>query len=64
MLCIASLYGCATPDSEHLDNLIRDLNARDAKSCVEIQGAFAPYGFFKVITATGGIDLGTCIKNR
>jgi hypothetical protein len=64
IVCGFFFCSCATPDSKYIDNLIRDLNAREAKSCVEIQGAFAPYGFVKIITATGGTDLETCFKNR
>jgi len=58
------LCSCATPDSKYIDNLIRDLSERQANSCIEIQGAVAPYGFIKITTATGGVAVETCMRAR
>jgi hypothetical protein len=68
LLCLALVpllcTSCVTPDSANVDAIIRDLNARQATSCVFVQGNAAAYLTVRIITATGGASLTDCLQIR
>lgn len=58
VLC-GGLSGCAGVAS-----LADSLNARQVTSCVWAQGSYGPFMGLRVVTATGGADLKTCLEER
>jgi hypothetical protein len=64
LVTVVACTACVRPDSEQVDSLIRDLNARQATSCVYIQGNAAAYLTVRIITATGGALLTDCLDIR
>jgi hypothetical protein len=64
VVTVVACTACVTPDSEHVNSIIRDLNARQVTSCVFIQGNAAAYLTVRIVTATGGAVLTDCLEIR
>jgi hypothetical protein len=57
--------GCVTsPDSEKISTYASRLNERNVQSCLSYQGNIGPYVSIRGITATGGVDLATCLEQK
>jgi hypothetical protein len=55
----ATFQGCAD-----FASMAETLNARQVQSCVYVQGGYGLFAGARVVTATGGVSIETCLREE